>query len=72
MHKIIYLFIYNTFIKMLYMFRAVRCSSSGGLIVSMRHLISSLSVANRPVHRLTGAQTVTYRQWRYQMLRRYN
>jgi len=38
----IYLFIYNTFIKILYMFRAVRCSSSGGLIVSMQHLISSL------------------------------
>jgi hypothetical protein len=26
-----YLFIYNTFIKILYMFRAVRCSFSGGL-----------------------------------------
>jgi len=26
-----YLFTYNTFIKILYMFRAVRCSSSGGL-----------------------------------------
>ena len=26
-----YLFIYNTFIKILYMFRALPCSSSGGL-----------------------------------------
>jgi len=26
-----YLFIYNTFIKILYMFRALLCSSSGGL-----------------------------------------
>ena len=26
-----YLFTYNTFIKILYMFRALRCSSSGGL-----------------------------------------
>ena len=26
-----YLFIYNTFIKFLYMFRALPCSSSGGL-----------------------------------------
>jgi len=34
------------------MFRAVRCSSLGGLIVSMQHLISSLSVGNCPVHRL--------------------
>jgi hypothetical protein len=34
------------------MFRAVRCSSSGSLIVSMQHLISSVSVADCPVHRL--------------------
>jgi hypothetical protein len=27
-----YLFIYNTFIKILYMFRALTCSSSGGLV----------------------------------------
>jgi len=39
-----YLFIYNIFIKIRYMFRAIRCSSSGGLIVSMQHLISSFSV----------------------------
>jgi len=52
MHKILYLFIYNTFIKIFYMFRAVRCSSSGGLIVSIQHLISSLSVGDCPVHRL--------------------
>jgi len=63
MHKILYLFIYNTFIKIHYLFRAVRCSSSGGLIVSMQPLISSLSVGDCPVHRLrknltflTGAQ----------------
>jgi len=58
MHKILYLFICNALIKILYMFQAVRCPSSGGLIVSMQHLISSLSV--------------TYREWRYQMLHRYN
>ena len=59
-----YLFIHNTFIKILYMFLAVRCSSSGGLILSMQHLVSSLSVGDCPVHRLsknssfflTGAQ----------------
>jgi hypothetical protein len=38
------------------MFRAARCTSSGGLIVSMQQLISSLSVGECPVHRLTGAQ----------------
>ena len=52
----LFIYIYNTFIKILYMFRAVRCSSSGSLIVSMQHLISSLSVGDCPVHRLTGAQ----------------
>jgi hypothetical protein len=38
------------------MFQAVHCSSSAGLIVSMQHLISSLSVGDCPVHRLTGGQ----------------
>jgi hypothetical protein len=56
MHKILYLFIYDTFIEIIYMFRAVRCTSSGGLNVSMQHLVSSLSVGDCPVHRLTGAQ----------------
>jgi hypothetical protein len=42
------------------MFRAVRCLSSGGLIVSMQHLISSLSVGDHPVHRLTGAQRIRH------------
>jgi len=51
--KILYLFTYNTFIKILYMFRAVHCSSSGGLIVSLHHLVSSLSAGDCPVHRLT-------------------
>jgi len=39
------------------MFRAVRCSSSGGLIVSMQHLVSSLSTGDCPVHRLTDTQS---------------
>jgi hypothetical protein len=40
--------ILNTFITILYMymFRAISCSSSGG------HLVLSLSVSDRPVHRL--------------------
>jgi len=42
----------NTFIKILYMFQAVRCSSSEGLIVPMQPLVSSLSVSDCPVHRL--------------------
>jgi len=36
----------------MYMFRAISCSSSGGQTASMQHLVSSLSVSDRPVHRL--------------------
>ena len=54
-----YLFTYNTFIKILYMFRALPCSSSGGLYrncIYMQPLVSSLSAGDCLVHRLTGAQ----------------
>ena len=46
--------IFNTFITILYMymFRAISCSSSGGQIVLIQYLVSSLSVSDRPVHRL--------------------
>jgi len=51
---------YNTFITVLYMLRATSCSSSGGQIVLIQHLVESLSVSSRPVcipdghwHRLT-------------------
>jgi hypothetical protein len=45
--------IFNTFITVLYlyMFRAISCSSSGGQIVLIQHLVYSLSVSDRPVHR---------------------
>ena len=45
---------FNTFITILYMYmlRAISCSSSGGQIVLIQHLVSSLSVSDRPV--LTG------------------
>jgi hypothetical protein len=45
---------FNTFITILYMymFRAISCSSSGGQIVLIQHLVSSLTVSDRPVHRL--------------------
>jgi hypothetical protein len=51
----------------MYMFRAISCSSSGGQIVLIQHLVSSMSVSDRPVHR-----TVTYWGWRYQILYWYN
>jgi uncharacterized membrane protein YobD (UPF0266 family) len=57
--------IFNTFITILYLylFWAISCSSSGGHIVLIQHLVSSLSVSDRPVH-----QTLTYWEWRYQLL----
>ena len=36
----------------MYMFRAISCSSSGGQIVLIQHLVSSLPVSDSPVHRL--------------------
>jgi len=33
------------------MFQAISCSSSGGKIVLIQYLVSSLSVSDRPVHR---------------------
>jgi len=49
--------ILNTFITVLYMYmkRAISSSSSEGQIVLIQHLLSSLTVSDRPVHR-----TVTY------------
>ena len=47
----------NVFIIILYTFRAITCSSSGGHIVLIRHLVSSLSVSDLPVH-CTG-QSIT-------------
>jgi len=34
------------------MFQAISCSFSGGQIALILHLVSSLSVSDRPVHRL--------------------
>ena len=45
------------------MFRAKSCSSPGGQILLIQHLVSSLSVSGRPVQR-----TATYRQSPYQIL----
>jgi hypothetical protein len=54
-----YLFIYNTFINILYMFRALSCSSSGGLrrnciymCIYMQSLVALISAGDCPVHRL--------------------
>jgi len=44
--------IFNTLITILYMFRAISCSSSEGKIVLIQHLVLSLSASDRSVHRL--------------------
>ena len=59
MHK----YLYACNITILYMFRALLCSSSGGSIVYVQHLVLSLSVSGC---------TATHRQWQYQMLYIYN
>ena len=43
---------FNTFIIFFYMFRALLCSSSGGQIVLVQHLVSSLSLGDCSVHRI--------------------
>jgi len=43
---------FNTFITLLYMFRALLYSSSGGQIVLVQHLVLSLSLGDCSVHRL--------------------
>ena len=50
----LYAQILNTFIVILYMymFWAISCSSSGGQIVLIQHLVLSLSVSDHSVHRL--------------------
>jgi hypothetical protein len=45
------------YIIILDMFRAILCSSSGGQIVLLQHLISSLSVSGRTVHRCSPLST---------------
>jgi len=48
-HKILF---YNKFIIVLYMFRALLCSSSRGQNCIKQHVVSSHPVGGRPVHRL--------------------
>jgi formate-dependent nitrite reductase membrane component NrfD len=67
-----YLFIHNTFIKILYMFRALSCSSSGGLCRNCIYVASGIVtvcmwLSCAPVHK-----TVTCKEWRYQRLHIYN
>jgi len=58
-----YLFTYNTFVKILYMFRAVPCPSSGGLRRNYIYAASGIVTLCRwlsctPVNRCTGQSPV--------------
>jgi hypothetical protein len=44
------------------MFRALSCSSSGGQIILIQHLVSSLSLGDRPVHRLRESNKLIIKQ----------
>jgi len=44
------------------MFRAVLCTSSGGQIILLQHLVSSLSVNGRTVHSQPAYCTAVYRE----------
>ena len=63
MHNSFILQQYVCYITILNMFRAAPCSSSGGQIVLLQPLVSSLSVNSRTVYR-----TAVYREGRYQKL----
>ena len=75
-----YLFIYNTFIKILYMFRTLPWSSSGGLRRNCIYAASGIVTICRwlscvPVKKLLSSSVhkrVTCRKWRYQRLHIYN
>jgi len=69
---------YICYTLLLNMFRAARCSSSGGPIVSPQPLVSSPSVSSctvcrwRAVHSPPAYCTAAYRGWRHQRLWWYN
>jgi len=55
MHK--YLYLHN--ITILYKFRALLCSSSGGQIVYVQHLVPSLFISGRRLHWLRESSLLT-------------
>jgi len=70
MHNSFNLQQYVCYTTLLNMFRAARCPSSGGQIVSPQPLVSSPSVSSRTVCGWTADsyRTAAYRGWRYQRL----
>ena len=76
MHNSFILQQYVCYTTILNMFRAERCSSSGGQIVLLQPLVSSPAVSSRTVCRWRAQSalycTALYRGWRYQRLWWYN
>jgi len=63
---------YICYTTLLNMFRAARCSSSGGPIVLPQPLVTSPSLSSRTVRSPPAYCTAAYRRWRYQRLWWYN
>jgi hypothetical protein len=57
-----FLSFFKYFITFLYMFRALLCSSPGGQIVSIQHLVSSLSVSGYCYTRMHGQENINKSQ----------
>ena len=57
--SLIHKYFYSYIITILYMFRALLCSSSGGQIVYVHHLVPSLSVSGRTFHWLRESSLLT-------------
>jgi hypothetical protein len=55
---------YNMFITVVYVFRTTSCSSSGGQIVLIQHLVWSLSISGRPkIRPSSGTLDSVYSLW---------
>jgi hypothetical protein len=67
-----YLFTYNTFIKLLYMFRALPCSSSGGLRRNCIYAASGIVTLSKVVCLQLPALLLPYEQMYIQSLYHYN
>jgi hypothetical protein len=68
MHNSFILQQYTCYIIIIDMFQLELCSSSGGQIVLLQHLVSSLSINGHKVHRLRADCMAIYWERPYQML----
>jgi len=57
--NLIYKYLYSCNIMILYIFGALLCSSSGGSIVYVQHLVPSLSLSGHTLHWLRESSVLT-------------